>query len=250
MRQILTLAFLNFVCCFAISAQSGESACQKLELEAPETIEKNGRFEVALNLEKSKQFENAPIRWKIIKGSQVTEINMENMIPVDAYNVEEGDFVIVLAETIGDKCRNFAMAKIFVQVGCKLPYTVDEYGKLSWNDEKARLDNAAFQFEQLTSPKDLQNFKLVVFLEFDKKVSKNTIKNRIGKILNYLSGVRLINKKRIAFIISESDSELVRYQFLPPDYPYSIFDNALIINGDDFAKLESLFQTKIPNSKK
>lgn len=250
MKRILAVTVLTVLNCFAISAQGSEQACQKLEIEAPELVSGSEQFQVKLNVEKSKQYENAQIRWKTIKNGKAVETTAANMIDVYAHDVEGGDSIIVLAETVDEKCRSFAAARILVQVGCRLPIMFDEYGKLDWSDEKARLHNVAVQFEKNIAPKDLRHFKLVVFLQFNKNVAKNTIKSRVVKILNYLSDVRLINKKRIAFVISEFDSESVSYQFLPPDYPYTVFENALTINGDDFAKLESLFQTKIPNSKK
>ena len=76
--------------------------------------------------------------------------------------------IIVLAELTEVNCQNTAIAKIPVVPLCGLPYTITEYPKLNWSDEKAYLQAVAIDMEGF---KDMELFG---FFYFDKKKGDDT----------------------------------------------------------------------------
>ncbi len=151
--------------------------------------------------------------------------------------------IIVLAEALDKKCQDMAIAKVFVIPNVGSPLIIDEYSELNWNDEKARLDNVAIQMQ------NFKDMKLFAFFNFDNKISQAKRKNYLIKVLNHLSALRGLKKNRITFLISESDAKRVWFQPFPKDFNSAFCDNCFVIKGEDFERIDNLFQSK-PVTKK
>lgn len=235
MKQILFTSILIFAFCFVISAQGSSSPCRKIIIFSPTNISPGDRFSATAHFENS----DSPalkLDWTIINGEKITKKSKAEIIEVTSENSKDTNQIIVLANYSESDCENTAMAKVSIVPACGLPYTIDEYGKISWEDEKARLENVVLTME---NSKDLELF---AFFEFDKKTPQATRKARLAKVLNYLSEIRNLSKDRITFLISEADDERVYFQPLPNDS--SPFDADFVIKGEYFNKFENLFQSK------
>ena len=209
MKQIIFTAILVLAFCIVVFAQANENPCQKININAPETVQSEETFKVFASFEKESQPVTSKFNWTIIKGSEVIKANNVGMVEVDSKNIKDVDSIIILAESSDGKCKNTTTAKIFVAPACGLPYTIDEYAELPWNDEKARLENLVFQMQRL---KDMELF---AFFEFNKKTLQVERKNYLAKVLNYLSATGGLEKSKITFLISESEGKRTYFQPFP-----------------------------------
>lgn len=248
MKRILGVAVLMFVSCYAAFAQT--NSCREIEIQTPELVPGDFAISAKAVFKENKQAVTSPIRWKIIRGGAIAGQTAKGAIEISTKDVKEGSAVTIIAET-DDECRSLAMAAVSIEIRCFLPYTIDEYGKLaSPTEEFARLDNVAVYVRQFEQTSELSDNRIFVFLEYNKSSSKNVVKSRIEKIQNYLLTAHKIKKEKLLFLISESEAERVKYQYLPISFAASIYNQPLIIKGEDFDKLQNFFQTKIQNSKK
>lgn len=228
---------LIWIFCLADFAQADINSCQKIIINAPENVQPEGVFKVSASFEKETQPSISKFNWTIILGGNVSKISDRGIIEINSKELKDSDSIIILAESLDGKCQDASMAKVFVVPACILPLTIDQYSKPNWNDERARLDNVAYQMEQF------KDMALFVFFEFTSKMPAREKRSRLNKLLTYLTETRGLKKDKIVFLISESDLETVKFQPLPKDYDVTVFNDYLSIGGEDFDKLNNLFQS-------
>ncbi len=70
--------------------------------------------------------------------------------------------------------------------------------------------------------------------------------------MNYLAVTGGLGKNRLTFMISESETKRVKFQPVPQNISADVFgcDECLVIRGEDFDKLNNLFQPKSKLKKK
>lgn len=238
MKKVPFTFILIFALCFVVSAQEIINSCQKIVITSPTNVSLGESFNAAAYFEKGHS-PSAKFDWMIIKGNKITKKNKTETIEISSEDLEDSNQIILLVSSTESTCENTAMAKVSIVPACGLPYTIDQYRKLPWEDEKARLKNVLSMME------NFEDLELFAFFEFDKKTPPNLRKNHLAKVLNYLSVSGNFDKNRITFSISESDSERIYFQPLPDNF--SPLDADFIIKGEYFNKLNNLFQPKPVN---
>ncbi len=98
---------------------------------------------------------------------------------------------------------------VFAQDGNFEP--LDRYGKVSANEEKARLDNL---FIVLSREKTYEG---IIILKFDKQSSVNKRIKRVKKIIGWLK-FRKFDLNRITFMFAEEVSEQTTFLALAPTH--------------------------------
>jgi len=243
MKQIIFTAILIFVFCFVCFSQTSENPCLKIKIKAPETVQPDEVFKVFASFEKESQPSTSKFNWTIVMENDVSKIYDQGIIEIDSKKLKDGETIIILAEALSGKCQNTAAAKIFVAPACILPSKIDEYAELPWSDEKARLENVAFQM------KDLKDMKLSVFINLDNKTSQSERRNYLIKVFKYLTAFSELEKNRVTFLISELDAKSVWFQTFPKNFDSAFCDDYFVIRGEDLEKIDNLFQPK-PATKK
>jgi hypothetical protein len=238
MKQIIFTAILIIAFCFAAFSQTSENLCPKINIKAPETVQPDESFKVFASFEKENQPSTSKFNWIVVKDNEVIKKNDAGIIEIDSKGFKDFGTILILAEPTDQRCQNTAAAKVFVVVNIGSPYIIDEYSKLGWSDERARLDNVVIVMQEF---KDTEVF---AFFDFDKRISQAERKNRLTKIANHLS-IGGLEKNRITFLISEADTERIWYQLVPKKFSEQYFcDNCLVIKAENFEKLENLFKPK------
>jgi hypothetical protein len=244
MKRIISVAILIFASCFAAFAQINKNSCPKIQINAPETVQAGTTFKVSASFEDEPQPSISKFNWLIINENEVSRLNERGIIEVDSKNLREFVTIIILAESLNEKCQIPVMASVASVPNTGSPYIIDEYSELNWNEERARLDNAAFQMQKY------KDMKLLLYIYFDKKNSQVQRKNYLVKLLNHLSETKKLEKHRLVFLISETDSKWVRLQPVPQGFLNYYCDDCIAFNAIDFDKFEKLFQPKIIKSRR
>lgn len=246
MKRIISIIIFTLSSGLAVLSQTSENPCPKIKINAPETVQAGNKFTVSASFESEKQPSESKFNWVVINEDKVSRINGQGIINVESKNLRDLITIIILAENLESKCQSPAIAKVFSIPNVGSPYIIDEFQKLSWNNEKARLDSAVSQMQEMT------DMKLLAYLYFDKKDSQTQRKNYLVNFLTFVSGNKKLEKNRIIFLISESDEKTVRFQPVPINFfDYHIYCNdCLIIRGEDFDKLNNLFQSKSTSGKR
>lgn len=137
--------------------------------------------------------------WTISSGT-IVEGRGEKIIRV--YTDREPEAGVSLVATVEIKglpegCPSKFSAKFSVDPApptCGLSITLDEYGKISLRDEKARLSVVALELQN-------NNERIAVFILYhNKKDSSSTLQKRISRISDYLTQSHKIPKERLKFI--------------------------------------------------
>jgi hypothetical protein len=240
MKQSVFITFLVLASCFTAFGQSDENICPKIKIKVPEYIYKGDGTVVSANFENEKQPSTSKFNWTIIKEDKLTRIAERGIIEISSEDMKNDGMIILLADSLNKACQNTRVARIPVIERVGSPRIFDAYSKLDWNEEQARLNNVLY------SMKDNKTDELLVFLNFEKTASQIERKTYLTKILNYLSGTDRLEKNRITFLISEAESRWVKFQSVPQNAIDVFFDwnNSLLIKGEDFDKLNNLFQPK------
>lgn len=250
MKQTLFILVFILTFVFRASAQITEGTCGKLIIDAPLNVSPGETFTVSAKYEKNKNSDKSKFNWIIINQNKLTEKDNSETVEITSKGIDsklkETPTIIIIVKSANKNCQDSkVIARVYVVDACILPFTIDEYSNIKWNDERARLDNVILHMQ------NFEDLNLFIFLDFDKKIPPIRKRNRLKKILNYLSVTRNFKKDRIVFLISDSESESARFQPLPKDLLNTFFSDYFSIKGEDFDKLEKLFQTntKINNKK-
>lgn len=244
MKNIIFSVILIFVFCYTAFAQTTDNSCPKIVINSPDKVWLGESFTVTAKYEKLSSELN--FDWTIIKGEKITKVRKTNSVVVNSDDLELSEPVTILIESTEAKCSDVAMARIPIIPRPFTPTVLTRYEKIDWNEERAHLDEVVSQTEQS------KNTKLYAFFNFTGRTSSIEKRNHISKVLNYLTAVRKVKKDRIILLISESEMESIRFYLFPQDSSFTDFFDCLSIKGEDFAKLNKLFQSRtlVKNRKK
>ena len=245
MKRVIFTVILILAFCFAVLAQANENLCQKIKINAPESIQAGATFSVSASFENENQPSTSKFDWTIINENEVIKISESGIIKVNSKNLRDVVEIIILTDNLDKKCQIPALTKVLSVPNFGSPYILTEYSELSWNEERGILDAAVFEMNE---KKDM---KLLAYIYFNKKDSQAQRKNYLIKFLNHISEVRNLEKNRVTLLISESDSKRVRLQPVPKQFSdYYCDDNCLVIKAEDFDRLKNLFQSNSTNKKR
>jgi hypothetical protein len=235
MRHIVLLTFFILMFCIVALSQN----CPNFKLKSPEVVTEGDFITLSAVFEKAAETET-PLHWTVIKGKALTREVGDAVIVVDSTGVEDDENITVIAEIASEKCKqsSVAVTKVKKRLDCGLTAKIDEYGKIEWDEEKARLDNVSVE---INARKDSELF---AYFEFSKNTTKKYIKSRLLNVANHFSSLG-IEKNRITLVVSTTEREMTYFEIKPLNYSgYSIGD--FIIRAEDFDKLERFFQNKKP----
>ena len=117
------------------------------------------------------------------------------------------------------------MGVIAAGIACGLPF--DEYDKIEWSDELARLDSF---FIRLQEDSDSEGF---VWMMIDEKESLESAKKHIARLVKHIK-FRKAAKDKIIFAIEKSNYHRTRLIIVPDGAELPGCENCEIIKGKDF----------------
>lgn len=130
-------------------------------------------------------------------------------------------------------CENIASDSFQILFNPGTLITLEDYEKLTFSKEKQRLDNVV---SQLKGYKDGIAIFIIYYTEND---TKQTLKNRITKISNYLIQKHKLSKEKFNFIVGGIDGNRTRVYLAP-----------VSMSLGNLYWEESLEQLKLPPSNK
>lgn len=217
MKQIIFTVILIFTFCFAAFAQKDRNSCSQIKIKAPEIVyEKDETFKVSASFENQDDSLISKFNWIVIKDDEVIVKNSESVIEVSTKNADRAFRITILVRAVREQCQNPAMAKVIVIPNIGSPLILDDYENLNWKDERQRLDAIAIEMQERNDS------ELLIYLDFNKGSSKTERKNYLTKVLNQLTAVRGLEKNRIMFLISESETKRTKFQPVPTEILDSI----------------------------
>jgi hypothetical protein len=114
-------------------------------------------------------------------------------------------------------------------------YDPDTFSKMSWKDERVKLNNFA---ERLIKEKDSIGF---ITLKIDRKTSLDQLKKRLKRIINYLAATHRIERRRIRVALQDFFEVQTMYGIFPKS-EFPDCENCLIIYaGDRFKETADFF---------
>lgn len=239
MKKLIFTIILILTFCFTVSAQTNENDCQSIIIKAPDYVYTETRFEVSATFENEIASDTSRFNWIIFNEGEVTRVKNKKFVDITSKDSEKGGTIIVIAESLDKKCETTSIAKINFFRRAGSPVIIAEFGILDWNEEKVRLDLAIFE---TTRYKDVE---LAIFVSYDNSLRKNGVRNYLSKILNHLSS-RGLPKNRVTFFLEYSKDKKTELQLLPQELKiasiYKIYEEYLIIRGEDLEKIDKLFK--------
>jgi hypothetical protein len=222
--------------CLTAFAQTKDISCPQIKIKAPEFInDREEKFKVSASFESEKTLSESKFNWIVIKDDRLEKKSDEGIFEIETNNTNKHNRITIIAENPDTRCKNPAVANVLLIPNIGSPWILDEYTKLNWNDERARLEMISLEM------KKREDSELFIWVDFDKSSFNPKSKIKLSKILNYLSS-RGLQKKRVTFMISEADSIRYKYQPIPNEFLNSYYpDEYILIRGEDLEKVSNLF---------
>ncbi len=174
------IAFITLLSVFNIAGQIPAAKCPELEIVGPQGIAYPGS-EIVLRAKISGLDSRTLLNydWKI-SGGRVLEGKATNQITLEATEQDAGGFITVsvLVNGLPENCSSNASEKY--GVARRTHDTVlDQYGRIPWREEQARLDNLHVQISRNPEATGL------IYMEIRAEDSVNAAKKHARKIANY-----------------------------------------------------------------
>lgn len=208
MKNILVISALIIVFSLSIFAQEKES-CPKISVTGSEEIQAGEPMIFTVNVE-ANDLKAISYQWTISAGTIILGQGTP-VIQVDTTALN-GQRITATVETKGlpEGCQDKQSEVGTVAIGCRLPITIDEYGKLPFREEKARLGNVALALQG-----QFKDGMALFIVYYTKNDNIQILKTRIGNIVKYLTETHKIPKERIGFVFSQGTEYRTKI-YLPP----------------------------------
>lgn len=212
--KILVNAILVLIFCAAAFAQNNQtSPCPTISItSSPETINSGQTTTFTANVitqsNKLLIYNWSVSTGKIIEGQGTSVIEVKTSYEI----IGEDVTVAVEIKGLPEHCLNTATYQTATPVNCILPMILDEYEKLPFSEEKARLANAAVYLKK--QPESSALF----IIGFTEKESFSSIKIRVDKISKYLIESSGIAKDKIIFVFSEDTNQSTTIYLQPAEF--------------------------------
>lgn len=175
-------------------AQNTDIGCPELKLVGPAGIVEPGeRVIFLLEFDKAIDTRNLEFEWSVEQGEIITG---DKTSRIKVISTERGATVNVSVRVKGllSECQNIATTTAYTG-GIGHPIPSDEYGKLSWSDERARLD--AFFVELSNDP----SFIGALYIH---EQSIDFARRHMQKILKH-ARFREMDKRRLVFLLGTDE---------------------------------------------
>ena len=124
----------------------------------------------------------------------------------------------VKIEKLPENCQNEISDTFQIQFNPGTPIELEDYGNISFSQEKLRLDNVVSRLKEY---KD--GFALFI-ISFDETDSKQQIKTRITGISNYLLQKHKLPKEKFNFVIGGPNGNRTMVYLAPPNSGFEKLD--------------------------
>ena len=210
MKNLCAALILIFDFCAVSFAQTNQSVpCPEISVTRPATVISPGEpitFTANITSDNSLKYE-----WTITAGTIVEGQNSSAIKVATTPEMTNSDVTAtVKIEGLPDTCVKTAFETASI-VGCQLPITWDDYGKIPFKEERERL--AAVAANLVNQPETSALF----IIHFPEKENPQAIKKYIEKISNVLTQVHKVPKERISFLIGETETQRTTILIIPTE---------------------------------
>lgn len=205
MKRILLLTIFVLVICFESFGQD----CPIIKVIPPSKLPS----------------ENSAMLFSISISGNIDTSKLEYNWSVSQGNIFDGQGTTAITVLRDKKLEGEVIATIEIRglpVGCKTQFSgetilppkiicrcaIDEYGKLSWNDELVRLENSIIELIRDSTA------KAYIIFSYSNELERAHIFNRQKKILRYLERRKILSE-RILFKLEKGYGYLTRIRILP-----------------------------------
>lgn len=215
MKQISYTFILILTFCVFSFAQNEKTDCPKIIIIAPESMMDLDE-PIYFSVEPKTELEtlNSKYEWQVINGDIVEGIATSKIKIKPKF---AGIKVDVSIEITGlpNQCKNTASEFVNITPPIIDFFPIDEYEKLSRNDERARLD--AFLSNILAT----EDFQGIIHIRTDTNESNKSIKKYIEFMMKHFK-FREFPKERIIFAVEKSDQRRTTLWSMPKDFKFQI----------------------------
>lgn len=241
MNRISVLILLLFL--VAIPALGQSADCPNLKILAPEYLDPwDSRYFTATTA----TGKSVTVDWTLVTENyrtnrvEVETIGQSDSVKPQLWNSNDSGIVTAIATAKSSSgCSMTAAVHTLVVERAGSPSIIDEYGKISRNFERARLDAAVAEMNKRP------NFDLLIYLYFRQADKWSTRHLRMMQIFNHVVKYRKFDAKRLLFLISTSDRTYVKMQVasrIETESIQSVFPEFLVVRADKLADYKKLFQ--------
>lgn len=212
MRCLISSIFVLVFCVGIVAQTDKPSPCPIVDVIGPAGVTISGETMTFTANVNSDDDASLIYSWTVSDGT-ISEGQGTPIIKViTTTEPSEKEYITATVEVKGlpENCANKASERSVVAIGCRLPITFDEYGKMPFREEKARLANLAFELKKNT------DFAALIIIYLAKEDTYSSVKNRVNNVSNYLTENQQIPKERFKFLFSEFDTQKTVIYTLPP----------------------------------
>jgi hypothetical protein len=194
---IFILAF-SFI---AIGQTQNNSDCPVISITGPESVVQTGEtmtFTVNVSGIDSDKIE---YQWSVNKGTIIEGLGT-SVISVDTSGLDSTTITAtVKIKGLPSICSNLVSETAIVAPICILPIALDEFRKLSKNDEKARLYIIVLELQQKGESNAL------IILYHTPKDNRKTLSKRVERIKNFLVKDNKVPEDRVSIVFGGEEPE-------------------------------------------
>ena len=239
MKKTIFSTILIFAFCFAAFAQPDNKPCPQINVS---TISESARVNqfVAFIAEVSREIDQYKVKynWSVDTPENIEIIaGQGTKILIVLRKSDDVTNIFLEIEGLPKNCKNTDGDSI-PAIDPPLITQIDEFGKITQGDKKARMDN--FFIALNNNP----NASGIIVISSDQD-SANQL-----KFYNNYFNLKKFDKTRVVFVITDEIKESTQLFIIPLGAEKPTFENSLTIQVEDFDRLKNLFLPKPNNRKK
>lgn len=226
MKQVFSIIIFVFLFCVLAFAQNGSSRCPLVTIIAPDSVIYSGdtmSFSVLIQGEGKNDLK---YKWTVDKGT-ILEGQGTSAVHISTEGLEDTAITATFEiEGLPNGCQNkFQEVGVVVTIGCGLP-TTDEYGKLPFEDELARIDNLLMELQNNSGD---QGF---IWIKTNENETIADVRKHIQKLVEHIK-FRKVSIDKFIFAIEKSDSRMTRLMRISKTQELPECEDCEIIKGSD-----------------
>ena len=227
MRRHFVRLFVFAVLCAGTSyAQTRDDGdCPRVTVEGPAGISMQGEA-IIFEAQVAGMPQNLiGYEWSVNQG-EISEGQGTSKISVIGGEPGSNVTATVRITGVSAKCSVSASetAGVAPVIACSMP--LDEFGKISWNDERARLYNLVVQIKQNPGSSGV----ISIYLAEGETVE--TERKHLARIIKHITSVfKTFDLERLIFSIEKSDDRRTVFRLVPPEVDLPACNGCTIMDG-------------------
>lgn len=209
MKKLVLILFILIISAFSISAQS---PCPTISVTPPNGLTEIGGSMTFTAKIDGISLENLKYQWVVTSGA-ITSGQGTQTITVATTDDMAGATVTAILEVSGlpQNCPNefSGSGEIKQKIIVGTPIPIEEYEKISWSNEKIKLD------EVVKILRDNYSSTLVVRIFLNTKNHRQAFKIKSARIIKYLTEQRKIPKDKIRVAFGGNEKYLIEVWLIP-----------------------------------